>query len=81
MRKKRLGIAFWIEAVLGTVGLLLGILTLVHNDWIETVFKVDPDGGNGSVEWIFVVALFVVAAALFTLAGRTWRRTRALAAA
>lgn len=79
MKPRGLRAAFWIEAVLAVCGALLAILTIVHNDWIETVFRVDPDGGNGSVEWIFVVALFAVAAGLGTLAGREWRRAHAVA--
>lgn len=81
MQQRGLRATFWIEAVLCVVGALLAILTIVHSDWIETVFRVDPDQGNGSVEWIVVVALLVVAAGLGTLAGREWRRAHAEAAA
>ncbi len=80
MKRRGLGAAFWIEAVLATCGGLLAILTIVRNDWIETVFRVDPDQGNGSVEWIVVVALLAIAAGLGTLAGREWRRAHAVTA-
>lgn len=80
MNGRGLGPAFWVEAVLSVCGGLLAILTIVRSDWIETVFRVDPDQGNGSVEWIVVVALLVIAAGAGTLAGRRWRRTHAVAA-
>ena len=56
------------------IGAFFAILTIVQHDWIETLFGVDPDQGNGSVEWIVVVALLVIAAGAGALAGREWRR-------
>lgn len=80
MKRSGLGVAFWIEAVLSGLGALLAFLTIVRHDWIETLFGVDPDQGNGSVEWIAVVVLFVIAAGAGTLAGREWRRAHAVTA-
>ncbi len=80
MNRGGLGAAFWIEAVLSVCGGFLAILTIVWHDWIETLFGVDPDQGNGSVEWIVVVALLVIAAGAGALAGREWRRARAVTA-
>jgi type IV secretory pathway TrbD component len=80
MNRRGLGAAFWIETVLSLCGALLAILTIVRRDWIETLFGVDPDQGNGSVEWIVVVALLVVAAGAAALAGREWRRAHAVTA-
>jgi uncharacterized membrane protein len=67
---------FWIEAVLAGVAGFLTILTLITREWIEAVFGVDPDGGNGSLEWLIVVALAVVTIVLAVLARLEWRRTQ-----
>jgi hypothetical protein len=40
---------------------VLGVATLVWNDWIELLFKVDPDAGDGSLEKA-IVAVLVAAA-------------------
>jgi hypothetical protein len=50
----------------------LTVLTLVVPDWIEVVFKVEPDGGNGSLEWLVVAGMALVAAAFAVDARRTW---------
>ena len=70
---------FWIEVVMASVTGFVAILTLVWRDWIETVFGVDPDHGNGSLEWIVVVALAVVTVALVVGARVEWRRSARLA--
>jgi hypothetical protein len=70
---------FWIETTLGVVTGALFLLTLAWRDWIETIFGVDPDHGNGSVEWLVVAALALGALALFALARAEWRYTRQLA--
>jgi hypothetical protein len=56
--------------------LLLALLTLVWRDWIEEIFGVDPDNRSGGLEWIIVVGLLVVAAALAVTARVEWRRLR-----
>jgi hypothetical protein len=65
---------FYLEAVLATLATGLFALTLVSRDWIELLFKVEPDEGNGSLEWIIVITLAVAAVALIALARRDWRR-------
>jgi hypothetical protein len=42
---------FWIEAALAGAAGFLTVLTLFTREWIEAVFNVDPDGGDGSLEW------------------------------
>lgn len=60
----------------GVCGFLL-ILTLVVPDWIEAVFGVDPDNGNGTVEWLIVGCLGVVFVALVAVTTIDWRRISA----
>jgi hypothetical protein len=54
---------------------LAAAITAIVPDWIEEVFHVDPDGGNGSLEWLIVVAL---ALATVTLSALAWRERRRL---
>lgn len=67
---------FWIEAGLAGVAGFLTVLTLFTREWIETVFNVDPDGGDGSLEWFIVIALAVVTVVFVVLARLEWRRTQ-----
>jgi disulfide bond formation protein DsbB len=67
---------FWLETVIATVTSILFVITLVWHDWIEIIFKVDPDQGSGLLEWSIVGALLVVAITLFVLARYEWRRAR-----
>jgi hypothetical protein len=50
----------------------LTILTLLVPDWLEVVFKVEPDGGNGSLEWLIVAGMALVTLAFAVDAQRTW---------
>jgi undecaprenyl pyrophosphate phosphatase UppP len=67
---------FWIETILGSATGVLAIVTLFWHDWIETVFGVDPDKGNGSAEWLVVVILVVVTLTLAVGVRFEWRRAR-----
>jgi hypothetical protein len=51
----------WLEAALAAGAGVMGVLTLFWHDWIEAVFGVDPDHGNGSLEWIVAFALLATA--------------------
>lgn len=64
-----------VEVVLAAASAALGLVTLVWKDWIEVVLRVDPDHGDGTVEWWVVTTLLVVAAALFALS--RWEIQRA----
>ncbi len=67
---------FWLETGLAIVTSIWFVLTLAQRDWIEFVFGVDPDQGNGTLEWLIVGALLVVSITLFTLASYEWRKAR-----
>ncbi len=72
---------FYFEVVLGAASGLLFLVTLIWKDWIEIVFRVDPDGGNGAVEYAVCFVLLAAAAGSWWLARTEWRRFRALAPA
>ena len=57
-----------LEVIGAAVTGLAAALTAIVPDWIEEVFHIDPDGGNGAVEWLIVAAL---ALATVTLATKT----------
>jgi hypothetical protein len=49
-----------VEVLLAAASGLVGLVTLVWPDWIELVFGADPDGGNGAVEVLIVIAFLCV---------------------
>ncbi len=66
-----------IEVALALLSLGLLVLTLAWSDWIEALFRIDPDHGDGSLEWA-VVGLTAVSAVVFSgLAAHRWRLVRA----
>jgi hypothetical protein len=69
-RKSRL--LFVVQVGLGSLAGLFGLLTVFWRDWIEMIFGVDPDHGNGSFENLIVACLFAVAVVLGLWARRTW---------
>lgn len=72
----RLRRRFWLETIAGSITGCLGVVTLFWHDWIEAVFGVDPDRGNGSAEWLAVVALLIVTVILAAGARIEWRRAQ-----
>jgi hypothetical protein len=64
---------FWAEALLSVVAGLLGIVSMCRHNWLEA-FGLDPDHGNGSVEWWTVVVLAGAALVLAVGARVEWRR-------
>lgn len=65
---------FWIEGLSAVVSGILAVLTLLWKDWIEILFHIDPDGGNGSAEWLFVLTSLGLAVTLSVLARYEWHR-------
>jgi hypothetical protein len=66
---------FWIEVGIGALTAILCVLTLFVRDWIEVIFRVDPDQHSGSLEWLIATALVVASVVSSLLARREWRRT------
>ncbi len=76
---RRLGNAFWIESVMALASATLLVVTLITKTWIEEIFKVDPDQGSGSLEWVIIGVALVVTVASVTLASGEWRSRRSVA--
>jgi hypothetical protein len=72
---------FWLEVCLATFAGILSIITSIWRNWIEIVFGVELDAGNGSLEWLLVAILWLATFVLFFLARYEWRKTRATASA
>lgn len=72
---RRLRARFWVMAVAGTAAAVLLVVTLISREWIEEVFGVDPDGGDGSLEWLVVLGLAAVTVVLGLGATVEWRRS------
>jgi hypothetical protein len=69
---------FRLEVGLAVASALLCLLTLLWKDWIEVVFRIDPDRGSGALEWLVALALLGVAIGFGALARRgRLRRPRA----
>ncbi len=79
--RKGLRLWFYAETILGVLATALFAYTLFTRDWIETILSVDPDRGQGWVEWMIVGALLAVAVLSGYLARREWRRAAVVAAA
>ena len=67
---------FLVETALAVVSAALLLLTLLWKDWIELVFRVDPDGGSGALEWAITAVALAVAVASGVLAHRDRPRSR-----
>ncbi len=67
---------FWLEWALGSITACLAFVTLFWHDWIEAVLGVDPDQGNGSAEWLVVIALLIISVVFVISARIEWRRAR-----
>ena len=70
---------FWTQAGLTSASGVLLVLTAIVPDWIEVVFGVEPDSGDGSFEVALVVVLVACTVSFGVLTWREWRRVRAAA--
>lgn len=64
---------FWLETIFAALAAFFAVLTVAYPDWIELVFGIDPDSGNGSLEWA-VAGTFALAFVGLALLARTDRR-------
>lgn len=64
------------EAVLSIGCCALALLSTAWPDWIEALTGLDPDHGDGSVEWELVAAFALAALVSGLLARIHWRRLR-----
>ena len=62
------------QVVAAAANAALSAVTLVWPDWLELVFHLDPDHGDGSFEWLVVGVTAVFALVLGVRAARTWER-------
>lgn len=64
---------FWLELAMAIGSGALLLLTVALPDWIEVVFGIDPDAGNGSLEWMITLVLAATTLVFLGLAGSEWR--------
>jgi hypothetical protein len=67
-------VRFWIESALVGLTTILLLVTLVSREWIEILFGVDPDDGNGSLEWAIVGLLIAFTITFILIARAEWRK-------
>jgi hypothetical protein len=67
---------FRLQLGLAAFSAALLLATIVWRDWIEIVFRVDPDHGNASLEWVIVAVTALSALAFGALARIEWRKAR-----
>ena len=66
-----------IETALAALSLPLPVLTVLSPSWIETVFGMSPDAGDGRAEWLIAVGLLAMSLITSSLAWRGHSRFRA----
>jgi hypothetical protein len=74
--EKKLSRWFWLDAAMAVVSSFVLVLTLAWRDWIEIVFRVDPDDHSGSLESLVVMVCAVATITFIVLAHHEWRRIR-----
>jgi hypothetical protein len=69
----RLKVRVRLETAVALAAGILGLVTIFWHDWIEMLTGLDPDEHDGSVEWLLVAALLVIAVVMSLVARRHWR--------
>ena len=72
--KRPLRVRFWIEVALAGFSTASLALTAVWPQWIEHLLGLEPDGGDGSAEWGWVLALGTSTVVCVAAARQTWQR-------
>ena len=73
------GTGFWVRLALAVASAALFVVTIAWPDWIELVFRIDPDHGSGWLEWAIVVVAFALTVTFSMGARHQWRRFTATA--
>lgn len=71
---KRLPAKIWVELLLGLMSAVLLTLAIVLPNWMELLFRLAPDAGDGSAERGFALLWAAISLLMFGLAGRAWRK-------
>jgi len=79
--RERLSGRFWVELGLGLASTVFAVLTLAWKDWVEIVFKVDPDHHSGSLEWTIVAVAVALTVIALAAARFEWRKAATAAPA
>ena len=72
--KQKLRLRFWLELLVAAVNVGLLVLTALWPQWIELVFRIDPDAGSGEFEWLIAAVTLAISIMCFVLARMEWRR-------
>ena len=70
-----------LESAVAILTTMAAILTAAVPSWIEAIFGIDPDAGNGAVEWGVTIAFAAVTLVVVRAARSTSRRLHARSAA
>ena|ERR1700738_1347262 len=75
-RPRQLAWRFWAVILPGILSAVVAGVTLVSGDWFEFLFKMGPDGGNGTFEWKLVGTCGVVtlASTIYGWLTLRWKR-------
>lgn len=68
---------FWWQAGFSVAALVLALVTVISREWIELLTGWDPDRGSGTLEWVVVAVLGVIAIAFGAAARHEWHRVTA----
>jgi hypothetical protein len=68
---------FWIETGLAAASAVFAVLTLVWKEWIELIFRIDPDHGSGAAEWGIAFTALALAIVFAIVARIEWRHLQA----
>lgn len=72
--QNRLPTGMWVEVAMGLMSASFLALTILLPDWMEVLFTVAPDAGDGSAEWGLALSWALVSVLMFAIAGRTWKK-------